>query len=68
MCACVPAVGSADENIALSPMFQPVIYNWMVSYALGTDIEAVPMRERSDAYWKRGLDLLSAVIGVKSKQ
>jgi hypothetical protein len=67
LCACVPAVGSADESVALSPMFQPVIYNWMISYALGTDMEAVPMRERSDAYWKRGVDLLSAVLGVKSK-
>lgn len=68
LCSCVPAVGSADESIALSPMFQPVIYNWMISYALGTDMEAVPMRERSDTYWKRGVDLLSAVLGVKSKQ
>jgi hypothetical protein len=68
LCSCVPAVGSADESVVLGPMFQPVIYNWMISYALGTDMEAVPMRERSDTYWKRGLDLLSAVIGVKSKQ
>jgi hypothetical protein len=30
----------------------------MVSMAFGTDIEAAPMRERSDAYWKRGGDIL----------
>jgi hypothetical protein len=50
-----------DESaeISMSGKYEPVVFWWMVSMAFGTDIEAAPMRERSDAYWKRGGDILT---------
>lgn len=35
-----------------------VIFNWMVSYAFGTETESVGLRARSDEHWRRGADLL----------
>lgn len=57
-CSVVPEVNAEDAEVDLSSSLEPVVFWWMVSMAFGTDIEAAPMRERSDAYWKRGTDLL----------
>ena len=35
-----------------------VLFNWMISYAMGTETESTGLRGRSDEHWKRGADLL----------
>lgn len=35
-----------------------VLFNWMVSYAMGTETESAGLRARSDEHWRRGADLL----------
>ena len=42
-----------------------VIFNWMVSYAFGTETESVGLRARSDEHWRRGADLLQLSAGQR---
>lgn len=35
-----------------------VLFNWVLSYAMGTETESVGLRARSDEHWRRGADLL----------
>jgi hypothetical protein len=60
-CFCPPSLSSPDGEIDMPSAFEPVLFWWMVSMAFGTDIESVPMRERSDAYWSRGVTALMMV-------
>ncbi len=60
-CYCPPAIDGPDSHIDIPKSYEPVIFWWMVSMAFGTDIESVPMRERSDAYWARGVGTLTAL-------
>lgn len=60
-CSCTPDIADPNGTIKLGAKYEPVVFWWMVSMAFGTDIEAVPMRERSDAYWNRGADILLMV-------
>jgi hypothetical protein len=57
-----------DESaeVSMNGNYEPVGFWWMVSMAFGTDIEAAPMRERSDQFWKRGGDLL-LMLSPKSR-
>lgn len=64
-CSCTPEVNGDIAD--LSSKYEPIVFWWMVSMAFGTDIESAPMRERSDAYWKRGADLLM-LMSPKAKQ
>lgn len=57
-CSCTPEINDANGTIRLGSKYEPVVFWWMVSMAFGTDIESVPMRERSDMYWGRGADIL----------
>jgi hypothetical protein len=57
-CSCLPDMEDESAEISMNGKYEPVVFWWMVSMAFGTDIEAAPMRERSDAYWKRGGDIL----------
>lgn len=57
-CACVPDVLGETADVDMAVKYEPVVFWWMVSMAFGTDIEAAPMRERSDQYWSRGVDIL----------
>lgn len=61
LCGCTPEISSVDAGVDIPASYKPVIFWWMVSYAMGTDIESVPMRERSDAYWARGTGLLPSL-------
>jgi hypothetical protein len=58
-CAVEPALAGDDAIIELPAKFEAVLFNWMVSYAMGTETEAVGLRLRSDEHWKRGSDLLT---------
>jgi len=58
-CSCLPDVADEGAEVSMGSKYEPVVFWWMVSFAFGTDIEAAPMRERSDAYWKRGADILT---------
>ena len=57
-CSCTPNMDDPNGDIDMKQKYEPVVFWWMVSMAFGTDIEAAPMRERSDQYWDRGATLL----------
>lgn len=57
-CSCTPSMDDASAEVPMNSKYEPVVFWWMVSMAFGTDIEAAPMRERSDQYWDRGVTLL----------
>lgn len=57
-CSCYPDADDESAVVNMSGKYEPVVFWWMVSMAFGTDVEAVPMRERSDKYWDRGAALL----------
>lgn len=58
-CATEAVLDGDDAVIDLPLKYSAVLFNWMVSYAFGTEVEAVAMRQRSDEHWKRGADLLT---------
>lgn len=58
VCSCELDDFNEEVPIKLSAKYEPVLFWMMVSMAFGTDIEAVPMRERSDAYWTRAVETL----------
>lgn len=57
-CSCTPDMDDPSSGVDMNSKYEPVVFWWMVSMAFGTDIEAAPMRERSDQYWDRGVMLL----------
>ncbi len=60
-CSCSPSIDGDTAEVDMLQKYEPILFWWMVSMAFGTDIEAAPMRERSDQYWERGAMLLRAM-------
>ncbi|HQL53493.1 MAG TPA: hypothetical protein PLQ87_02210, partial [Phycisphaerae bacterium] len=52
-------------TLDLPAKYEAVLFNWMVSYAMGTEVEAVALRQRSDEHWRRGGDLLNLSMAAR---
>jgi len=57
-CYAPPVVKGEDDEIDLDQNLVAVVFELMLYYAYGVDIEDAPARERSMAHWKNALDLL----------
>lgn len=68
-CSCTPVIDflATDAAIDLQPKYRAVLFNWMVAYAYGTETESTPLRERSDAHWKRGGDMLGITTAALTR-
>jgi hypothetical protein len=64
-CVVEPALSDPNAVLELPGKYEAVLFNWMVSYAMGTEAESVALRQRSDEHWKRGSDLLTLSINAR---
>ena len=64
-CSVEPALEGGDALLDLPAKYEAVLFNWMVSYAMGTEVEAVALRQRSDEHWRRGGDLLNLSLSAR---
>lgn len=64
-CSVEPALLDGDAELDLPAKYEAVLFNWMVSYAMGTEVEAVALRQRSDEHWRRGGDLLNLSMAAR---
>lgn len=64
-CSVEPVLDGDNAVIDLPSKYEAVLFNWMVSYAMGTEVEAVALRQRSDEHWKRGSDLLGLAMSSR---
>lgn len=59
VCYGVPDLtGAEDEAVKLPRTLEPVLFELMLYYAYGRDVEAGPFRERSQTHLKTAIDLL----------
>ena len=58
-CVSVPDMAGLDTTIDIPSKHYAAIFNFMVSYAYGVDIESSPMRNRSDEHWQRATALVA---------
>lgn len=67
-CVSVPDMAGLDITVDIPSRHYATIFNFMVSYAYGVDIESAPMRGRSDEHWNRAMTLITgSVAKVKAK-
>lgn len=57
-CYAPPEISGEDDELEVDDNFRPIIFELMLYYAYGVDIEDVANRERSNQHWKNALDLL----------
>lgn len=56
VCSRVPSTDGLE--ILIDEALEPVLFNWALSYAFGTEFESGTARQRSDTLWNHGSDLL----------
>lgn len=60
-CYNVPTIDSADAILRIPSQWQPAIFELMLYYAYGVDIESVPNRDRSSTHWNNAVTIMSAL-------
>lgn len=57
-CYAPPTISGEDDDLQIDVNIRPIIFELMLYYAYGVDIEDNANRERSNQHWKNALDLL----------
>lgn len=60
-CYNTPTIDSADANIKLPSHWEPALFELMLYYAYGVDIESVPNRDRSAVHWNNAVTIMAAL-------
>lgn len=60
-CYNVPDIESADATIKLPSQWKPALFELMLYYAYGVDIESVPNRDRSAVHWNNAVTIMAAL-------
>ena len=60
-CYNVPEVDSATTKLHLPAHWQPALFELMLYYAYGVDIESVPNRDRSAVHWNNAVTIMAAL-------
>lgn len=58
VCYAPPDVTSVDEELLVDDNIRPIIFELMLYYAYGVDIEDIGARERSSQHWNNAMTLL----------
>jgi hypothetical protein len=58
-CTQSPSVGDISAGVDIPAKYEPVIFDFMVADAFGTEVESSPMRARSDEHRKRAMEMLA---------
>lgn len=66
-CYAPPVLKSEDDELQLDENFRPIIFELMLYYGYGVDIEDQANRERSNTHWRNALALLQ-IYDVKEQQ
>lgn len=65
-CYMPPDVTSEDSSIDLGADAEAAVFEFMLYYAWGVDIEDNANRERSDSHWNKAIQLLQLSSGMES--
>lgn len=57
-----PVPTSMDETINLPTELEPALFEFMLYYAFGVDIESVGMRERSESHFNKAYTILGVAL------
>ena len=60
-CYNTPEIDSADTVIKLPSHWKPALFELMLYYAYGVDIESVPNRDRSAVHWNNAVTIMAAL-------
>lgn len=60
-CYNTPEIASADTVIKLPSHWKPALFELMLYYAYGVDIESVPNRDRSAVHWNNAVTIMAAL-------
>jgi hypothetical protein len=60
-CTKLPVIGDISAGVDIPSKYEPIIFDFMVADAFGTEVESSPMRARSDEHRKRALEMLTIV-------
>lgn len=60
-CTQSPSIGGVEAAVDMPAKYEPIIFDFMVALAFGTEVESAPMRTRSDEHMKRAMEMLGAV-------
>lgn len=55
-------VHSFDQELHLSPVIEAAVFEMMLYYAFGVDIESVAMRERSESHFNKAYTILGVAL------
>lgn len=61
-CFEVDTPANLDEELHLNPEYEAVIFELMLYYAFGVDIESVAMRERSESHFNKAYTILGVAL------
>lgn len=65
-CYTPPAVTSLDSEVDLGADIESAVFEFMLYYAWGVDIEDNANRERSDSHWNKAIQLLQLSRGAEA--
>lgn len=57
-CYAPPVISDESDDIDIDEKYRPIIFELMLYYGWGVDIEDTASRERSNQHWKHAMDLL----------
>lgn len=58
-------IESKDADLDLSPDMEAALFELMLYYAYGIDIESVPMRERSESHFQKAYNLMGVTTTTR---
>lgn len=67
-CSNSPNITTVDGKVDIPARYSGAVFNLMVSYAYGVDIESAVMRARSDEHWSRASALLPVALKTKGNE
>lgn len=57
-CYAPPTIDDETDNLDIDDKYRPILFELMLYYGWGVDIEDTASRERSNQHWKHAMDLL----------
>lgn len=67
-CTQSPVIGDLAAGVDIPTKYEPIIFDFMVADAFGTEVESSPMRARSDEHRKRALEMLTITAPTETKR